>query len=127
MLAAKRAHLEYHSAKTISVNKQRKMARIFLLKCLACIASTCVLLIFYLTICSLSVGKQYQLIQLRESLSTLAGENETLQIELGRLSSLDRIEKIARRELGMVTPDERLIVSSQTAAWLIPNRVFARR
>jgi cell division protein FtsL len=46
----------------------------------------------------------YEIEQLRERQSALVQENKTLRLELGQLRSLKRVEQIARKRLGMVTP-----------------------
>ncbi|MEE9522786.1 MAG: cell division protein FtsL [candidate division NC10 bacterium] len=46
----------------------------------------------------------YQVERLRAERVTLVQEGKTLNVELGRLRSLMRVEDLARRELGMVNP-----------------------
>ncbi len=46
----------------------------------------------------------YEIEQLRERQSALVQENKALRLELGQLRSLKRVEQIARKRLGMVTP-----------------------
>ncbi|MFQ5989093.1 MAG: septum formation initiator family protein [Candidatus Methylomirabilales bacterium] len=50
------------------------------------------------------VRLSYQLEQLREARITLIQEGKALRVELGRLRSVRRVEKLARRKLGMVNP-----------------------
>lgn len=46
----------------------------------------------------------YEIERLREQHASLVQENKTLKLELGQLRSLRRVEGIARKDLGMVTP-----------------------
>ena len=50
------------------------------------------------------VRQGYALERLRETHARLVQENKALKLEAGQLRSLRRVEEIARRELGMVTP-----------------------
>ena len=50
------------------------------------------------------VRQGYALERLRETHAKLVQENKVLKLEAGQLRSLRRVEEIARRELGMVTP-----------------------
>jgi len=47
----------------------------------------------------------YRINQLKERLAAVQAENQRLEMEANRLMSLDRIEKIAMGELGMVKPE----------------------
>jgi cell division protein FtsL len=46
----------------------------------------------------------YEIERLRERQAALVQEHKGLRLELGQLSSLRRVEEIARKRLGMVTP-----------------------
>ena len=46
----------------------------------------------------------YEIEQLREHKAALVQENKALRLEMGQLRSLKRVEEIARKRLGMVTP-----------------------
>lgn len=46
----------------------------------------------------------YELERLREQQAALVQENKGLRLEMGQLRSLRRVEEIARKRLGMVTP-----------------------
>ncbi|MHB8171875.1 MAG: septum formation initiator family protein [Thermincolia bacterium] len=48
----------------------------------------------------------YQINQLNEKMTALTVENQKLEMEANRLKSLNRIEKIAMVDLGMVKPEE---------------------
>jgi cell division protein FtsL len=47
----------------------------------------------------------YEVERLRERHAALVQEHKGLRLELGRLRSLRRVEEIARKRLGMVTPE----------------------
>jgi cell division protein FtsL len=61
------------------------------------------------------VAGSYQLHQMRREIYLLQEEKERLNIEVRRLSSLERIEEIAVNELGLQYPEKRqwLILSSR--------------
>jgi cell division protein FtsL len=46
----------------------------------------------------------YDIERLREHKAALVQENKVLRLEMGQLRSLKRVEEIARKRLGMVTP-----------------------
>lgn len=46
-----------------------------------------------------------EIIQVKSEISDLQNANERLKLEIAKLKSLDRIEMIARTELGMVQPE----------------------
>jgi cell division protein FtsL len=46
----------------------------------------------------------YEIEGMRETEAALVQENKALRLEMGQLRSLKRVEEIARRRLGMVTP-----------------------
>lgn len=52
----------------------------------------------------------YEIEQLREQQAALMQENKTLRLERGQLRSLKRVEAIARKRLGMVTPKSGQVV-----------------
>ena len=53
----------------------------------------------------LIVRSSYQLVSVKNQVNNLQKENEFLKIELAGLSSPDRIQQIATKELGMVVPE----------------------
>jgi len=63
----------------------------------------------------LIVAGSYQLQQMRREVSLLQEEREYLRIEVKRLGSLERIERIAINELGLQYPEKRqwLILSAR--------------
>jgi cell division protein FtsL len=55
---------------------------------------------------SVLTSVSYQTTRLQRELSSLKDHQHHLQLEAARLSSLDRIESIAKNELGMIYPDK---------------------
>lgn len=51
----------------------------------------------------------YEIERLREHQAALVQENKALKLEMGQLRSLKRVEEIARKRLGMVTPKPRQV------------------
>ena len=56
----------------------------------------------------------YRLAELHEQLLDRKEENRALRVERARLYSLQRIERIAREELGMDLPEEQQVVLIRT-------------
>ena len=76
---------------------------------LALIGITAMILI-YLCLCAQIISCQYQVFRMKETKITLERERLNMRLEVNRLSSLERIETIARKELGMSHPPNRLIL-----------------
>lgn len=55
----------------------------------------------------------YQIEGLREERATMIQEGKALNVKLSRLRSLKRVEKLARRKLGMVNPTPGQIIFLQ--------------
>ena len=68
------------------------------------------ILIVYLCQCAQIVSCQYKICRLKETKSTLERSRFALKLDVNRLSSLERIETIARNELGMNHPPVRLVL-----------------
>lgn len=68
------------------------------------------MLILYLCQCAQMVNSQYKICRLKETKSTLERSRLSLRLEVNKLNSLERIETIARKELGMTQPPVRLIL-----------------
>lgn len=68
------------------------------------------MVIVYLCLCAQIISSQYQISRLRDTKNTLERSRLALKLEVNRLSSLDRIETIARKELGMTHPSARLVL-----------------
>ena len=69
------------------------------------------------------VAINYKVEQANREISQLLSEKEYLNIEAGKLSSLERIEKIALTELGLQYPESRqwLLLSSQDTIKVNPR------
>lgn len=59
---------------------------------------------------------QYELSQMKEKRTVLLKEQRELKLSIENLESLERIEKIATRDLKMVQPPQRLILNLQQPA-----------
>ncbi len=89
----------------VKKEKSRRKLR-FLVKKEAVLFKIVFLLLFMLSIAvvaqySAVVTANFLLVQTRESINELTEEQRVLELEIARLSSLERIEKKARTELGM--------------------------
>ena len=62
------------------------------------------------------IQKEYQMSSIRAEVMTLERENESRRMEVARLESPSRIEKIAETTLGMVVPESAVYVSSDNLA-----------
>ena len=74
--------------------------------------------ICYVGICAQNVKSQYTLSRLKEQKMALEKTRLNLKLEVSRLNSLERIETIARRELGMAHPPNRLIIDMRNPSVL---------
>lgn len=68
------------------------------------------LLIIYLDRCAKLIGLQYQICRLKETKATLIRQIDGLNLEVQILSSLDRIENLARSKLGMIRAEEKIVL-----------------
>lgn len=59
---------------------------------------------------------QYELGQMKDKKATLLKEQRELKLSIENLESLERIEKIAREDMKMVQPPQRLILNLQQPA-----------
>lgn len=94
------------------VNNQKRRAKVnpntFLsLTVIVCIS---VMMICYLCMCAKLISCQYKIFNVSESKQSLEKEKIELQLAIEKLSSLDRIEKIASIKLGLKAPDKRHII-----------------
>lgn len=103
MIPAKRGE-DYYSQKMGYAKKSNSLHEIIFCFGLACCIVS--LLIFYLFQSIQYTELSYQLQQSKVELEVLRKENHQLDLEMARLSALDRIERVARRELGMLDPKE---------------------
>ncbi len=76
------------------------------------------MVIIYLSMCAKTISCQYQISRMKETKATLERERVTMKLEVNRLSSLERIETIAEKELGMAHPPNRLILDMRNPAVL---------
>jgi len=90
---------------------------------LACITGMAVLLVMYLCQSAQMVGLQYKLVRLKETKSSLMREKTDLVLDVQKLTSLARIEKVATQRLGMVLPSERLVLDLSDS---IPQQAYLK-
>ncbi len=96
----------------VSSRPERRLKKVKLLSIMAaCFILSLVVVAQYSSLVVLN----YQLSGARSELSTVRESSRIMEIEVARLSSVSRIENIAREELGMVEPSrEQLnIISAQ--------------
>ncbi len=73
-----------------------------MLACVLIVVLAVVLFVFYLNHNMYFFQLNYQLQDIREEISALQREKRQLELERSQLASLERIENIARKELGLV-------------------------
>jgi cell division protein FtsL len=69
----------------------------------------------------------YQIESLQKHKETLAEKQRQLEMERARVSALARVEEVARRRLGLVTPGRDQVVFVKDGAFGTPQTVPARR
>ncbi len=92
-------HRNYRQKKT---ERDRQTKRRFLLVLIVCLVATLAYLRSRLWVIDLS----YDYAKLQRQHATIKKENARLRVEVGRLKSPQRIEKIAREKLGLKNREE---------------------
>jgi cell division protein FtsL len=69
------------------------------------------LVVLYLCQCAQLTGVQYRVGQLKEQKKALITQQKEIRVSIEKLESLERIEKIAISELGMVYPKQRYLIA----------------
>ncbi len=64
----------------------------------------------------------YEIESVKQNIATLQGENKRLELEIARLQTPERVEKIARTKLGMEEPEKILLAALPPEANPEPNR-----
>ena len=77
---------------------------------IACITGMAVLLVMYLCQSAHLVGLQYKLVQLKQKQAALLREKTDLVLETQKLTSLATVEQVATTRLGMILPNQRLVL-----------------
>lgn len=80
------------------------------------ILSVAILLVIYLMLDAKIVNIQYRLSHLETDKVKYVENNSMLALEVEKLSALSRIEQIARKNLGMEAPEERIIIKPSEIA-----------
>ncbi|HEY4000817.1 MAG TPA: cell division protein FtsL [Candidatus Xenobia bacterium] len=115
----------------VEKERERKSAGGFFLWLYPTVAVSCMALLLVGLLCQSAkiVGLQYKMVQLKEKKSALLRERTDLTLEVQELTSLSRIEAVARGRLGMVLPRQRLVLDlsdSMPQQALLRNAVAAR-
>lgn len=92
------------------VRKVNKVSPYSVALCAIALIGITAMTLVYLCLCAQLISCQYQISRMKETKATLERERLTMRLEVNRLSSLERIETIARKELGMSHPPSRLIL-----------------
>jgi cell division protein FtsL len=69
-----------------------------------------VILLFYVWQSVQSVKMNYQISRLEKEIQFFKNNNKYLNVRLDELTALSRVERIARRKLGLVSPKENDII-----------------
>lgn len=83
---------------------------------IAFVSAIAFLMILYLTQCAQVISVQYNSTNLKERKKVLLKEQASVKLEIEELSSLERIEKIAKDDLKMVFPERRLTLTLKDTA-----------
>ncbi|MEW6282667.1 MAG: hypothetical protein AB1758_28920 [Candidatus Eremiobacterota bacterium] len=75
-----------------------------------------ILLVLYLCQFAQIVSAQYRLVALKETRRVLLRQQADLQLDVQELTSLERVEGVATRRLGMVPPESREVLDVGTWA-----------
>lgn len=94
------------SSAITTVNYESKNALIVLRLFLVLVIFITSVVVFYISSNIILTELGYKLIKLEDDRITLEEENKKLELTVGTLSALDRIEKIASTRLGMIRPKE---------------------
>jgi cell division protein FtsL len=96
--------------KTTTVKRTYKRInrkRVLILKS-AALLFTYALVLVYLCIKSATLG--YQIVDLQKDIEDLEAANKRMEYNIAQQTSLQRVEEIAQKDLGMCKPDENAIV-----------------
>lgn len=89
---------------SLYTKKKLKLGPMISLVFLACMILTVVL--SYVAIHAAMAKTAYDINKVKKQIGSLQNENEQLQLQIMNLTSLDRIEEVARNKLGMARPEE---------------------
>ena len=92
-----------------------------------CILAMTLLVITYLGLCTRIVEEQYALDRCQAQLPALQEQNADLEVQVKALGRLSRIDAIARNELHMGFPKERLVIQEDPEFAETSNTYFAWR
>lgn len=89
---------------SLYTKKKLKLGPMISLVFLACMIVAVVL--SYVAIHAAMAKTAYDINKIKKQIGSLQNENEQLQLQIMNLTSLDRIEEVARNKLGMARPEE---------------------
>ncbi len=110
MLAVSRKNKTNRVKSSIGRRGVNKVSPFSVALCAVALIGVASMIIIYLCLCAQLISCQYQVCRMKETKATLERSRLTMKLEVNRLSSLERIETIARKELGMSHPPNRLIL-----------------
>lgn len=106
-------------ASSIAATERRKRtgAKIWTLPAL-CFSGVAFLLLAYLCQSAQVVRAQYRILAVKQGMKSLQAERSELELEVQELTSLERVEAVALKDLGMVVPEERRVIE---VVWTLPE------
>jgi cell division protein FtsL len=98
----------------------------------ALIYIACIVLIAFLLVINLGksaklMGVEYEISKLKETRDTLAKEIDRLTLQELALSSLDRIEDLAQKRLGMIRAEDKAVLDLSSSKIAIRNNEIAMK
>lgn len=73
-------------------------------------AGVAFLLLAYLCQSAHVVRTQYRIVEVRGEIKALQSERAELELQVQELTSLERVERLAVQQLGMVVPEQRRVI-----------------
>ena len=83
-----------------------------------CFSGVAFLLLAYLCQSAQVVRTQYRILAVKQGMKNLQAERSELELEVQELTSLERVEAVALKDLGMVVPEERRVIE---VVWSVPE------
>ncbi|MGE5422854.1 MAG: cell division protein FtsL [Ignavibacteriales bacterium] len=62
----------------------------------------------------------YKIVELKKDIATLETDNKKLELQVAELSSLDRVQKVAEKRIGMYRPDENCMIAMAGEIQVVP-------
>jgi cell division protein FtsL len=124
MLARKIDYMHFQGAAPFPVDKNRyydktrveeRQMTHTLIKTLWVIAIVGILLVVHVALSAITTNYGYSLMQVKQNVSQLHRENETMRLDIANMQAPERIYSIATKKMGMVMPAMVLYKSPQTS------------